>query len=235
MIKYGQYTFIPTKKIKKRYIRITSTSVIERWHHGHGYLTKKKDGSFCQPAMAYAILKYEWEGFSHEVVAENLTMEEASQMEKELIEKYQSNNKHYGYNIKEGGINGLPSEESIQKALQTKLKKGYHHSEETKKKISESNIGKTHTDSSKELLSKSHSKTKQRPKENIPRNDIYNQVCCQCVETGECFPSISNAAVNVGSYNSNIVKCLKGTRKRAGGYHWKEITKKEYEEYCANN
>lgn len=228
--------YIHTNKVnQKKYVGITSTSVIERWHHGHGYLTKKKDGSFCQPAMAYAVLKYGWEGFSHEVIAENLTMEEASQMEKELIEKYQSNNKHFGYNIKEGGIDGLPSEESIQKALQTRLKNGYHHSEETKKKISESNMGKTHTDSSKELLSKSHSKTKQRPKEVIPRNDTYNQVYCQCVETGECFPSISNAAVNTGSYNPNIVKCLKGARKRAGGYHWKEITKEEYEEYCANN
>jgi len=35
-------------------------------------------------------------------------------------------------------------------------------------------MGKTHTDSSKELLSQSHSKTKQRPNKVIPRNDTYN-------------------------------------------------------------
>nr|DAW91569.1 MAG TPA: GIY-YIG nuclease superfamily protein [Bacteriophage sp.] len=40
--------YIHTNKVnQKKYVGITSTSVIERWHHGHGYLTKKKDGSFC--------------------------------------------------------------------------------------------------------------------------------------------------------------------------------------------
>ena len=39
--------YIHTNKTnQKKYVGITSTSVIERWHHGHGYLTKKKDGSF---------------------------------------------------------------------------------------------------------------------------------------------------------------------------------------------
>ena len=223
------------KENQKKYVRITSTSVTERWHHGHGYLTKKKDGSYCQPAMAYAILKYGWEGFSHEIMAENLTMEEDSQLEKDLIEKYQSNEKQFGYNIKEGGIDGLPSEESIKKAIRTKLEKGYHHSEETKRKISERNKGKTHNEAAKELLSSSHSKIKERPKEAIPRNNTYNQIYCQCVETEECFPSIANAALNVGSYDSNIQKCLDGTRKRAGGYHWRKITKEEYENYCLKN
>lgn len=40
--------YIHTNKTnQKKYVGITSTSVIERWHHGHGYLTKKKDGGFC--------------------------------------------------------------------------------------------------------------------------------------------------------------------------------------------
>ena len=38
--------------------------------------------------------------------------------------------------------------------------KGYKHSEETKRKISESNMGKVYSDSSKEKLSASHSKIK---------------------------------------------------------------------------
>lgn len=62
------------KENQKKYVGITSTSVVGRWHNGYGYLTKKKDGSFCQPAMAHAILKYGWSAFSHEIVATNLTM-----------------------------------------------------------------------------------------------------------------------------------------------------------------
>ena len=217
------------KENQKKYVGITSTSVVGRWHNGHGYLTKKKDGSFCQPAMAHAILKYGWKSFFHEIIATNLTMDQASEMEKELIEKYQSNKKAFGYNIKSGGIDGILSEESIEKGRKTRT--GGHRSEETKRKISESNMGKTHTKETKEQLSQSHSKVKERPQKEVPDNKIYNQVCCKCIETGECFPSISNAAKTVGSYDSNIYKCIIRNRQRAGGYHWEKISKEEYEEY----
>lgn len=69
-------------------------------------------------------------------------------MEKELIEKYQSNKKAFGYNIKGGGIDGVLSEESIEKGRKARI--GGHRSEETKRKISESNMGKTHTKETKE-------------------------------------------------------------------------------------
>ena len=53
---------------------------------GSGYLIKKND-KYCQPAFASAILKYGWNNFEHEIVANNLTKEEADDFEKLLIKK----------------------------------------------------------------------------------------------------------------------------------------------------
>lgn len=221
-----------TNKINQKvYIGITCTSVHRRWSNGRGYLTKK-DGAFCQPAMANAILKYGWDNFEHEIIAEKLLEEEANKMEKELIEKYHSNNKNFGYNIKDGGGNGKCSEETKRKMSQSQM--GHKCSEETKKKISQSNMGKKHSDSAKEKLSNSHSKIKENIQQEYWDYEKYNQIPCRCIETNVCYPSIQNAAHNVGSYNSNIVKCLRGERQRAGGYHWEQITFEEYKLYLKN-
>lgn len=41
-----------------------------------------------------------------------------------------------------------------------------------------------------------------------------------CVELDKVFPSIIKAERITGIYQSNIIKCLKGYYKTAGGYHW---------------
>ena len=43
----------------------------------------------------------------------------------------------------------------------------------------------------------------------------------QCVETGEVFNSISEAATITGILRQNISKCCRGVQKSAGGYVWK--------------
>lgn len=100
----------------KVYIGITSMDVRKRWGNGNGY---SKQQLFWR-----AIQKYGWNSFSHEILYDGLTKEVAEQIEIELIARYKSNNKKYGYNIQNGG-------NSIGK-----------HSVETCKKISESNKGK---------------------------------------------------------------------------------------------
>lgn len=110
----------------KRYIGITSQKPIYRWDNGNGYKQ-------CT-LMWRAICKYGWENFSHEILYQNLSKEEAEQKEIELISKYKSNNKNYGYNIENGGNSvGKMSEE-------TKLKislaeRGKKMSEEAKQKM----------------------------------------------------------------------------------------------------
>lgn len=70
---------------------------------GQGYLRKKKNGDYFQPAFAHAILKYGWENFTHKILLENLTLLEANKKEKEFIKEYETQNPKKGYNIQSGG------------------------------------------------------------------------------------------------------------------------------------
>ena len=85
----------------KCYIGITSQSPNRRWLNGYGY-------SKTQPKFYNAIKKYGWDSFTHEILFENLTFEEANQKEIELIALY--NSCENGYNISTGG-SGNPGHE----------------------------------------------------------------------------------------------------------------------------
>lgn len=41
-----------------------------------------------------------------------------------------------------------------------------------------------------------------------------------CLETGEVYPSVSEASRQTGVHRQNISGCLNGERQTAGGYHW---------------
>jgi len=80
----------------KIYIGITSKEPQKRWKRGHGY---SKD----QSRFFNAIKKYGWNNFYHEVVASNLTEEEAKSFEKLLILTLDAKNPDKGYNLTDGG------------------------------------------------------------------------------------------------------------------------------------
>lgn len=52
----------------------------------------------------YAIRKYGWMNITHEVLVDNLTKEEAGNLEKEYIANHRSTNPKYGYNMTTGGF-----------------------------------------------------------------------------------------------------------------------------------
>ena len=53
-----------------------------------------------------AIQKYGWENITHEILEDNLTLDEANEKEKYYIALYQSTNSQYGYNLRAGGEGG---------------------------------------------------------------------------------------------------------------------------------
>lgn len=72
----------------KKYVGITQQAEKERWNNGNGYRENKK--------FYKDIQKYGWnDGFSHEIIKENISYKEARTLEKFYISKYDSVLKGY--------------------------------------------------------------------------------------------------------------------------------------------
>lgn len=191
----------------KMYIGQTKTALKHRWRDGAGYLYKYKDrDEYKQPAFARAILKYGWDNFEHEVIASNLTKEEADNFEKLLIEKLDTMNPKYGYNCNSGGSNGSPSKETrnkISKAFKGENHPlyGKHHSEETKKKISESHKA-------------------------IGRKVVQYDLKGNFIKIWDCMV---DAGSELGVNKSAIWRCCNGKSKTSCGFIWKYYEDTEME------
>lgn len=120
--------YVHTNKINgKKYVGVTSLKPDDRWQNGRGYSHNKY--------FTNAIKKYGWsEGFTHEIVAENLSVEDAYQMERELIQHYDCMNPN-GYNATSGGEIGKEYSEETRKKIGENTR---NQSEETRRKRSES-------------------------------------------------------------------------------------------------
>ncbi len=81
----------------KSYIGITKQDAERRFQDGNGYKTQK--------VFWRAIVKYGWDNFQHEILAENLTEKEASEKEALYILEFNAFAPN-GYNIAEGGVTG---------------------------------------------------------------------------------------------------------------------------------
>ena len=211
----------------KVYIGVTHQKPENRWNAGKGY---RSNTHFYN-----AICKYGWGNFEHEVLAEGLTEEDAIKMETELIAKYDSANKQYGYNVALGGHN--QSEESRKKIGATRKErgiippnKGKKWSEETRKKISESLTGRRYHVSN-------------AARENIrqakigEKNPNYGKPLTWTNEAR--FAKVQRAVVQIkgdqvvrydsaviagketGITSGNICRACQGKRKTAGGYEWR--------------
>lgn len=238
--------YIHTSPSNKKYVGITSTSTTDRWgSDGRGYLGRTKNGEFRQSAMANAVIKYSnWDEWKHEVVANNLSVIEAKNMEQELIAKYNCTDSNYGYNISPGGEVTNHSDATRKKISESKI--GSHASESAR--INMSNAQKRRWDQDARddastrysgegnpmygvhrygelnpMFGKKHSreaKEKMR-KANSGKNNA-NSKAVICIETGTIYDSAGEAERATGIKSQTILACCnhKPHRKTAGGLHW---------------
>lgn len=202
-----KHTF-PNKKV---YIGITSQSSNRRWREGEGYKGQ---------LVHNAIIKYGWDNINHEVLLSGISESDAKKAEINFIKAHRSNEREFGYNVKQGG--DIHTGFALRKETREKMSVakqgannwiyGKHLSEETRKKLSESHKGK-----------KRSPETVRKAAEKITGSKAYNAKSVVCVETGEIYGAISEAARDNGIRSQDIWEVCTGRRgrKTAGGFHWR--------------
>ena len=220
----------------KKYVGI-SFDPEKRWRHGRGY---EKNYRFSR-----AINKYGWDSFDHVILAV-LPVEDAKNMEKELIDKWDLTNYDCGYNLRVGG-DGPFSEEAIAKMSASRKGKNTYHGyvapAETRRQISES-LKKYYSSHPGTMTGRHHSaetiaKLKARVvseesirKYKANRPDTHGsknpsaKAVRQYTKSGEMvceYPYAKLAAEKYGIDLSSIIKCCRGRAKTCGGYRWEYI------------
>ena len=204
--------YIHTKiKNKEVYIGITCQHpVSNRWKNGAGY---KKN-----PLFWNAIQKYGWNNFTHKIICENLTKDQAEHLEQEFIKSYKSNNKKYGYNIENGGRVSKISESQKQHLREINL--GKHHTEETKRKMSISHIGMKNRKGTKQSEYFIELKRKQFSGENNPNSRKIKQYTLDGTFIKEYnYMNEAKKELNLKG-TCHISDCCRGLRNKAYGYKW---------------
>lgn len=229
------------KKNGKVYMGITH-DLETRWS-GNGTQYRR----FCngtRPAPFYAaILKYGWDGFEHEVIAEELTLAEACKMEIDLIAQHRSNISRYGrrangYNLTDGG-------EGTRGRFRTEKEKarlsecmsgdgnpmyGRKHTESAKEKISAHMSGRYV--GSRSVLFGKHPSEDSRRKMSESHADVSGGknprargvLCVELNLAFECQKDAEKYFNNAqGITRQNIGRAASGKQKTAGGYHWAYI------------
>lgn len=167
-----------------------------------------------------ALKKYGIDNFDYQIIDTADTQEELNEKEIYWISKLNSLIPN-GYNLCKGGRTSF----------------GYHHTEETKKKISVTKLingnmkgeknhyyNKKHSDEIRQKMKEAwvneerHAKLREQNK-NLDRT--YQQKKVINVDTGEVFDSIKEAAMKYHLKETHISRVCRGKRKRTGGFRWK--------------
>lgn len=233
--KYSVY--IHQNKINgKRYIGLTSMKVEQRWRLGDGYRNQ---------LFGKAIEKYGWDNFTHIVIEENLTCEEAEKLEIELIKKYQTQNSKYGYNIADGGGATSPSlsNKVYQYDFDGRLLNCFNSQglAEKETNIRRDLIGKacsgkqitaggyiwSHTELTKEQIVSLVNEKSQIKLETIKQAQKKISMSVQQIdpitlEIIATYPSQREASRVTGIDQKGISKAISGKYKQSGGFIWRK-------------
>ena len=214
MDKNKEYTvYKHTTPNNKVYIGMTCQKPQKRWNNGKSYKENKYFNN--------AINKYGWNNIKHEILATNLTKEQAEELEIYFInEKYKSNNMKYGYNIEYGGCHQGKTSEITKRKISI-ANKGKHNSPKTEFKKGRINIF------TKEIRHKISSSKK--GKHSSVRTEFkkghkpLNTRKVLCIETNVIYNSLKDAYKDTNILDCHISQVCSGKRKSAGKMHWKYI------------
>lgn len=219
--------YVHISPTNKYYVGITSQKPNNRWKNGKGYI---KNTYFYR-----SIQKYGWENFKHEIIAENLTKQEACNFEKILIKKLGSNNYYYGYNLSSGGEYGASgllgeknpnyghhwTDEMKQKMSEVKKNSSHEISDELRKKYSELLKLRWENEEYRFNHSGINASCYGRTKEKHPMykkrgSDNPNSKKVICLNTLEVFDSAVEASNSKSADYSKLCMCCRNKRATSG-------------------
>ena len=219
------------------YIGMTSQPIRKRWNNGNGYLPKSR--------MGRAIAEFGWGAFVGDVLEDGLTEEEADEREKYYIALFKSSDPEYGYNVSIGGVKpalGIHHDAETRKKISENSAKywlGKSLPDDMRTKISEANTGRTPWNFGKHFDDKAKKHIsegmKRAWKEDITRHPRWGKfgadnpmsVKILCVETGEVFDGVRDAARKLSIPSPNISRALASGGKNSAGKvdgkrrHWR--------------
>ena len=213
----------------KRYIG-QSINIEDRWCcHKRKLNNNSHDNDYLQKSWN----KYGESNFKL-LILEICSQEDLDIKEIEYIEKYNTLDRDYGYNLKSGGqLCKNEQSEYIKQKISQSLKEYYKNNPDSRKKRSEKAIeqwsnneiknkilgknnkmfGKKHTDESRKKMSDS-----KKGKPSTKRN----MTPVLCIELNKIYPCAAIAAKEL-SISSSILEVCYGHRKTCGGYHWEFV------------
>ena len=227
LLKSGIYC-IENLITNKKYIG-QSIDIENRWKK---HITELNNQYHHNDYLQKAWNKYGKNNFGFYVL-EYCNKEELNQKEDYYIQKYNTMDRKYGYNLKSGGQDHNFQTEEVKRKISESNKKAYQNSNlkdirkidalnqwadpKIKEKITGENngmYGKHHTEEAKKAMSE---KKKGRLS---PKRDLTPVYCIELNKTYECA---AVAARELGIQSGCILLVCRGERKTTGGYHWKFI------------
>ena len=207
----------------RKYIGITCQNASRRWRNGDGYNHN--------PYFSNVIKKYGWDSFTHEILFQDLPEEDAKRIERELIVKYKTQDRKYGFNMTGGGEGNYNPTEEIRRRIgevSRKANTGRKHTEEYKRMMSERMKANNPNANGKALTPEritnfteyaKKPKTESQKKkmsESAKKHKVY------CAETGEIFESMKDASEKLGiKYSTVSAAVYRGTKVK--GIHIKTV------------
>lgn len=197
----------------KRYIGITSRSLEERSGLNGKNYTKEHQEVFYN-----AIQKYGWNNFEHNIIKKNLSFEEATNLEKELIKKYHTyiyDDQKNGYNMTLGGEGHIIWDPEIIYELWLQ---GFQQ-KEIKNKLgcccaTIRNVLKSHNIDFAERQSRAREKAKKK----VNQYDLEGNYIAT-------YNSVAEAAKQFkkDSASTHIARVCRGERNATLGYKWRYV------------